>query len=102
MGKLPQQVVDTQAKGQVLELTGDDQTYYFKKPGQADLDRYLALIVKKKLSLATKNLVFDLAVHPDKETLAAQFDEKPGRMVALAQALQEAVGLTEEFAVKKL
>lgn len=101
--ELPQAVIDAQTKGDVLELTGDDdKIYYFKKPRKQDLNRYLAMTMKKKLSLATQNLVFDTAIHPNKSELESMFEEQPGRMVALCQALTEAVGLTEDFGVKKL
>ncbi len=100
---LPEAVIEAQKNGDVLELTGDDgQPLYFKKANKADLNRYLGLTMKKKLSQATQNLVFDTAIYPDKAALEKMFEEQPGRMVALCQGLTEAIGLSEDFAVKKL
>lgn len=104
MKELPQEVTDVKAAGStVLELQGDDdRVFYFKKPGKSDLDRYLALVMKKKLAQASQNLVIDLAVYPNKDELTQQMNDRPGLMVALSNALQSAVGLNEEFSIKKL
>ncbi|MBI4621039.1 MAG: hypothetical protein HY739_12910 [Desulfobacterales bacterium] len=100
---LPKEVVDAKKQGAVLELTGEDgEVYYFRPPGKGDMDRYLSAAAKGKLASAVRNLVYDLAVHPNHEALKRKFDEKPGLMVALSNALQNAVGLNEEFEVKKL
>ncbi|MBW2596987.1 MAG: hypothetical protein JRC93_13680 [Deltaproteobacteria bacterium] len=100
---LPQEVVDAKNKGGVLKLTGeDDNVYFFKSPGKSDINRYLSLAAKGKLAAAVQNLVFDLAVCPARTDLKTRFDKKPGLMIALNNALQNAVGLNEEFEVKKL
>lgn len=102
--KLPQAVVDAQAAGKtVLVLTGDDdRTYYFQKPGKKDIERFIATAVKGKAAMAAKNLVLEMAISPSSAEVAAEFEETPGRMVALNNALQAAVGMNEEFNAKKL
>ena len=100
---LPKEVLDAQKNGPVLVLTGeDDSVYFFKKPAKPDMNRYLASAAKGKLAAAVQNLVYDLAVYPDRDELKRKFDKKPGLIVALNNALQNAVGLNEEFDVKKL
>lgn len=101
---LPQEVKDALEKGsEVLVLTGeDDSLYFFKKPKQMDLNRFLGTSGKGKVAVAVKNLIFDLAVKPTSSELKEEFKDKPGRMVALNNALQTEVGLNEDFAVKKL
>ncbi len=87
----------------VLLLTGEnDEEYYFKKPKQMDMNRFLATSSKGKLAVAVKNLIYDMAIDPDESDLKAQFKGKPGRMVALNNALQTEIGLNEDFTVKKL
>jgi hypothetical protein len=102
--ELPLEVTTAKQSGStVLELTGEDgRSFFFKKPGKGDLDRYLAMVMKKKLAQASQNLVFDLALSPSKDELDGMIKENPGMQVALSSALQSAVGLNEEFAVKKL
>lgn len=103
MSKLPQAVVDAQAKGQqVLELGGEEKAYYFRQPGRVELDRFMTAAAKGKIGQAVQNLVAELAISPTAEELKQEFEGKPGRMVALNNALQSAIGLNEEFAVKKL
>lgn len=101
---LPPEVIAAQQAGsKVLMLTGeDDREYFFKKPGKGDLDRYLAMVMKKKLALASQNLVIDLAISPVKDDYPAMMKERPGLFVAISNALQSEVGLNEEFSVKKL
>jgi|GEM_PF-6113815 len=102
MTQLSNAVKEAKEKGEVLVLTDDDgKNFYFKKPGKPDVQRYLATTMKKKLAQAAQNLVMDLAIDPSKDDLEKMFSEKPGRMVAMCQALTDAVGLTEEFNVKK-
>ena len=87
----------------VLVLTGEnDEKYYFKKPGQPDMNRFLATSSKGKMAVAVNNLVYDMAIHPSAEDLKREFREKPGRVVALNNAIQTEIGLNEDFAVKKL
>lgn len=103
MKPLPKEVNEAKAKGPVLELTGEDgKEYYFRKPGKMEMDRYLASAAKRKLAQAARNLVFDLAIIPNRDEIKNMFEEKPGLMVALSNSLQESVGLNEEFEVKKL
>ena len=100
---LPQEVVAAKKTGQVLKLTGEEgDIYYFKAPGKADMNRYLSSAAKGKLAAAAQNLVFDLAIVPDRQSLRQKFTAKPGLMVAINNALQNAAGLNEEFEVKKL
>lgn len=99
---LPQEVIEAKKTAPVLELEGESRTYYFKKPGKADISRYLASAAKGKLTQAVQNMVFELAVHPAKAELQNEFEERPGLLVALNNALQNAVGINEEFNVKKL
>lgn len=102
--EFPAPVAEAKAAGfQVLRLTGeDDRQYYFKSPGKADMNRYLTSAAKGKLAAAAQNFVFDLAVYPDRKVLREKLNEKPGLVVALSNALQNVVGLNEEFEVKKL
>ncbi len=87
----------------VLILTGEnEEQYYFKKPGQADMNRFLGTSSKGKLAVAVRNLVYDMAIHPSTEDLKRQFRGKPGRVVALNNALQTEIGLNEDYTVKKL
>lgn len=102
--KLPQEVQQAKEKGdEVLQLTGEDERcYFFKKPGRKDMDRYLSMAAKGKVSAAVQNLVAELAIKPTAEELRKEFVDSPGRMVALSNALQQAVGLNEDFTAKKL
>lgn len=87
----------------VLVLTGeDDREYYFKKPKQVDMNRFLGTSSKGKLAVAVKNLIYEVAIYPDASDLKLEFRDKPGRMIALNNALQAEIGLNEDFAVKKL
>jgi len=101
---VPDAVKTALTKGwQVLILTGEnDEDYYFKRPGQPDMNRFLATSSKGKLAVAVKNLVYDMAIHPSAEDLKREFKDKPGRVVALNNAIQTEIGLNEDFAVKKL
>lgn len=102
--ELPQAVIDAKTAGKtVLVLTGDDdKPYYFTKPGKRDIERFIGTAVKGKAALAAKNLVLEMAISPSSTDLAAEYEESPGRMVALNNALQAAVGMNEEFTAKKL
>lgn len=87
----------------VLILTGEnDEEYYFKRPATMDMNRFLAQSSKGKLATAVKNLVFDMAIAPSAADLKREFKDKPGRVVALNNALQTEVGLNEDYTVKKL
>jgi len=101
---LPEAVMAAREKGHtVLILTGEnDEEYYFKRPATMDMNRFLAQSSKGKLAQAVKNLVFDMALAPSAAELKDQFRDKPGRVVALNNALQTEVGLNEDYTVKKL
>lgn len=101
---LPQAVQDAQAAGKtVLQLTGDDdRKYYFKKPGKNDIERFIGTATKGKAALAAKNLVLEMALSPTSDELLREYEEQPGRMVALNNALQASVGMNEDFITKKL
>ena len=101
---LPKAVTEAQAKGMtVLELTGDnDEKCYFQKPGTADINRFIATATKGKAAQAARNLVIEMAISPTGEEWSNEFKENPGRMVAINNALQGAVGMNEDFATKKL
>ncbi len=87
----------------VLVLTGEnEERYYFKKPGQVDMNRFLGTSSKGKLAMAVRNLVYDMAIHPGAEALKREFVGKPGRVIALNNALQTEIGLNEDYTVKKL
>ena len=99
----PEEVETAKKKGSVLELTGEDgKKYYFRKPGASEMNRYLGAAAKGKLANAAKNLVVDLAIYPKSDDLRKKINDNPGLMVALSNALQNAVGINEEFEVKKL
>lgn len=101
--KLPAAVVEAQGKcQQILELNLDEKFYYFRKPGSPEMSRFMTTAAKGKIPLAVQGLVAELAIAPTAEELAAEFKEMPGRVVALSNALQGAVGLNEDYAVKKL
>ena len=103
MNKLPPAVVEAQSKNQqILELTGEEKTYYFRKPGRPELNRFMTDASKGKIAQGVQNLVSELAIAPSAEELKAEFEEKPGRMVALNNALQTAIGMNEDFTTKKL
>lgn len=101
---MPKAVTDAQTAGKtILELTGDDERkYYFEKPGSTDINLFIATATKGKAANAARNLVISKAVSPSAEELAKEFDENPGRMVALNSALQASVGMNEDFTTKKL
>uniref|UniRef100_C6E6Q3 DUF6848 domain-containing protein n=1 Tax=Geobacter sp. (strain M21) TaxID=443144 RepID=C6E6Q3_GEOSM len=101
---LPKEVTEAQEKGiTVLQLEGENgELYYFGKPGREDMNRYIATAAKGKPAQAVRNLVIDKAIYPPGPELAKQFEENPGRMVALNSALQGEVGMNEEFTAKKL
>lgn len=103
MEKLPKAVSEAKDAGnEILELTGEDKTYYFTQPGKKDMERFLGTAAKGKLAMAAQNLVMEKALCPSAEELKLEFEAMPGRMVALNNALQTAIGLNEEFGVKKL
>ncbi|MCG8643343.1 MAG: hypothetical protein MI862_26690 [Desulfobacterales bacterium] len=104
MPDLPKDVQEAIKNGDtVLQLTGEnDEQYFFKKPKPVDMNRFLATSQKGKVAAAVKNLIYDLAIHPSPSDLKSEFRDKPGRMVALNNALQTEVGLNEDYAVKKL
>jgi hypothetical protein len=103
MEKLPKVVIEAKEAGkEILELSGEEKIYYFEKPGKKDMERFLASAAKGKLAMAAQNLVMEKALVPSAEELKAEFEAMPGRMVALNNALQTAIGLNEEFGVKKL
>jgi hypothetical protein len=101
---VPDAVKDAIEKGStVLLLTGEnDEEYYFKKPKQMDMNRFLGTSSKGKLAVAVKNLVFDMAIDPSAAELKSELKDKPGRVVALNNALQTEIGLNEDYTVKKL
>ena len=101
---LPKEVTEAIQRGvKIFELTGeDDEKYYLRKPGKSDINRYLAGAAQGKLANATTNLVYDLAIHPSRDELERQFKEMPGRMVALNNSVQTAIGMNEGYTVKKL
>jgi len=101
---LPQAVQDAQTAGKtVLELIGDEERkYYFAKPGKKDIERFIGTATKGKAAMAARNLVIEMAIYPTGDELTREFEEKPGRMVALNNALQASVGMNEEFTAKKL
>jgi hypothetical protein len=100
---LPKTVTDAKAAGKVLELTGETgDKYYFRLPSRSDIDRYLASAAKGKITSGLRNLVLGLAVEPTSDALSDRFEQQPGLVVALSNALQNAVGLNEEFTSKKL
>lgn len=101
---LPAAVTEAQTAGKaVLELTGDDdRKYYFLKPGKKDIERFIATATKGKAALAAKNLVLEMALSPNADEIGREYEENPGRMVALNNALQAAVGMNEDFVTKKL
>lgn len=101
---LPDAVQKALADGEnVLILTGEnDEEYYFKRPKTMDINRFLGTSSKGKLAAAVRNLVFEQALFPSAEALRAEFRQKPGRVVALNNALQTEIGLNEDYSVKKL
>jgi len=101
---LPAAVTEAQKTGRpVLELNGDNgEKYYFYRPGAKDIERFVATATKGKALQAVRNLVTELAIHPTGSDLAAEFQENPGRLVALNSALQASVGMNEDFTAKKL
>jgi len=103
-GTLPQEVQEAKSKGvQVIQLEGENgEFYYFGRPGREDMNKYIATAAKGKPAQAVRNLVIEKAILPTGPDLAKEFDENPGRMVALNSALQGSVGMNEEFTAKKL
>ena len=92
-----------EAGDEVLLLTGEnDEEYYFKRPKTMDINRFLGTSSKGKLAAAVRNLVFEQAISPSADELRIEFRTKPGRVVALNNALQTEIGLNEDYAVKKL
>jgi hypothetical protein len=102
--KLPQLVQDAKASGKnILQLTcEDDRILYFQKPTPKAIERYIATATKGKPAQAVKNLVTELAIHPTGEELAKEFEDNPGKMVAINSALQASVGMNEDYTAKKL
>jgi hypothetical protein len=101
---LPQAVIDAQkADKKVLELTGeDDRKYYFLKPNKTDMTRFIASTSKGKIVQAVNNLIMEKALAPSAAELEKEFEDYPGRMVALNNELQAAIGMNEDFTTKKL
>lgn len=106
------QVTDKQIKdwktqyGQVFLLTaeeGFDQEIYIRKPTRPMFDRFQSTLMKKdKTGEATKQLLFDVLLFPEKEVLQQLFDERPGLVTAIGNQLMEMVGTTVNFTVKAL
>ena len=101
---LPQAVDDAIKAGKkVLELTGEDgRVYYFLKPTSLDMKRFIGTMTKGKTFQAVNDLIFEKALDPTKEQLEAEFEDMPGRMVALNNELQSAIGMNENLSTKKL
>jgi hypothetical protein len=104
MNKLPQVVQEAVKAGKpVLQLTGeDDRQYFFLKPNKADMSRFIASTAKGKLVQAVNNLIMEKALYPAADELEKEFVDFPGRMVALNNELQAAIGMNEDFSTKKL
>jgi hypothetical protein len=100
----PKEVMEEKEKGtEILMLTGEnDEEYFFKKPKTPDINRYLSTVAKGKLANAEKNMVYELAISPTAAEIKEQFREMPARLVALGNAIKTAVGMNEDFSVKKL
>lgn len=103
MAKQPQTVDDAIKQGKkILELTGEDgKKYYFVKPGKIDMQRFIGTSTKGKVFQAVNDLLFEKAISPSADQLSAEFEEFPGRMVALNNELQSAIGMNENFTTKK-
>jgi len=102
--ELPSEVITEQEKGtKVLMLTGEDEgKIYFRYPKKPQINRFLSSSMKGKTSTAVENLLQDLVIYPKYKDLKQQNEHKPMRMIAISNALQEELGLTEDFSVKKL
>ncbi|BCS54562.1 hypothetical protein [Geobacter sp. SVR] len=101
--QLPKAAQDAITAGKkILELTGEDgRTYYFQKPTVLDMKRFIGTVTKGKTFQAVNDLLFEKALHPTKDQLEAEFEEMPGRMVALNNELQSAIGMNETLSTKK-
>ena len=94
--------------GKVFLLTADeedvcDQDIYIRKPTRPMFDRFQSTLMKKdKTGEATKQLLFDVLLFPEKEVLQQLFDERPGLVTAIGNKLMEIVGTTVNFTVKAL
>jgi len=104
ISEIPSEVLQEQNKGtKILQLTGeDDGVIYFRMPKKPQINRFLSSSMKGKTSTAVENLLQDLVIYPSYNDLKQLNADKPMRMIAISNALQESLGLTEEFAVKKL
>ncbi|BCS55198.1 hypothetical protein [Geobacter sp. SVR] len=92
-----------QAGKKILELTGEDgKIYYFLKPTVLDMKRFIGTVTKGKTFQAVNDLLFEKAISPTKAELEAEFEDMPGRMVALNNELQSAIGMNESLSTKKL
>jgi len=92
--------------GDVFEIRGEDagdqeMTFYFRKPGRADLSRF-AKEATKDVLLATNNLVVNCLLHPGPDVLRKLIDDKPGIVLALGAELQKLIGSNQDFFSRKL
>jgi hypothetical protein len=96
-----------QQYGEVYEIAsdvddaGEPMTFYFRKPGWADLSRFAREVAKDMLK-ATNNLVFGCLLHPSPDVLRKQVEEKPGLILALGAELQKIIGANQDFLSRKL
>jgi hypothetical protein len=96
-----------QQYGEVYEISGEPEdagepmTFYFRKPGRADLSRFAKEVAKDMLK-ATNNLVFGCLLHPGPEVLRKMVDEKPGLVLALGAELQKIIGSSQDFLSRRL
>jgi len=103
--EIPEIVKKEQEAGRkVLMITSDDgeMRFFFKLPKKAQLDRFLTKSMKGKTTSAVEGLIQDLILEPDYNTFKQLSSEKPMRLIAISNVLQEELGLNEEYAVKKL
>ena len=91
----------------VYKLAAEDQgtelEVYIKKPTRQIFNRFQdAIGAKKSIGDASRQLIFDVLLAPDKDELIKIFEEKPGLVTALGNKVSDIVGLSANFTVTEL
>ena len=88
--------------GRTIQMVSDDtgKEYVFRWPNNGHIGRYSREAMGGNVVKASRNMVLALVLQPPKEDLVAQFEDKPGLPVALANEINKRTGLNEEFTAK--
>lgn len=103
--KLPKEVLQAQEKGlPVMMLETPDMTFYFRKPTSVEIKQFFDEVAGERSKLGSRmdKLVRNCRLYPSAEEYEAILRDKPGLFVSLYNTIQDELGITESFLLKKL